>query len=169
MITRLKERLKQIDQEIEEIELDTKQIHERINESHKGDFSYLTKEEEELLLEVKKKLAPLRDEGVRLKRLLLSKEEKHQRRLNLLGLSKKFSNEGNNRISYNYGNLYLKLLIELEKLKTKDPSLREVYDYLDKKDFQYSIPNEYIEKLSSYSNLTELIKEMKLLIAKLSK
>ncbi|WP_024769069.1 hypothetical protein [Aquimarina macrocephali] len=119
------------------------------------------------LSDLRNKMLPYRKELVVLNRMLLSNEEKKERRINGIDFMMKFYDENNNKIKAEYGKLYLKLLDKIKPQIKKDKKIAEIYVYLDEKDFQYNIQEEYLDILEQKTEFSEFIKKIKELSGKI--
>jgi hypothetical protein len=151
------ERISQLNDLIRLVESKVKGIYEKVNNELQGDVSRLTEEEQRMLKENKNELEPLRAEMVVLKRSRLSKAEKREQRKILIDLARKFFHENDNLNNAHYYEVYLQLLDTLEPIVTNDQKLRIIYEFLDNKDFQSTIPEEYLSVLDNYDTLKDVI------------
>ena len=132
-----------------------------------GDLSSIAPLIKIKLLDLKNKIKPYREELVILNRRLMTKEEKREERVNSIGLMKKFFDEGNNEIKAEYGELYLNILDYIESLKEVDILLLKCYEHLDERKFKYKISNEYLNILEKQTELSSIIKKVRILSYKI--
>jgi len=111
---------------IHSLEAQSKQIYDKLTRDFKGDLSYLNDDERAILKSIKQQLHPLRKKLVALNRQLLSRDEKRATRIHLMGLAKKFIDEGDNRLRIKYFELYFNLLEMLEPLKETSIELADI-------------------------------------------
>jgi hypothetical protein len=161
------ERISKLDDFIRSVESKVKCIYEKLNNELQGDMSRLTDEEKRMLKENKNELEPLRAEMVALKRSRLSKAEKREQRKILIDLARKFFHENDNLNKAHYYEVYLRLLDTLEPMLTNDQKLCMIYEFLDAKDFQFSISEEYLSMLENYNTLKDVMLDIRTAMIKL--
>ena len=146
---------------IHSLEAQSKQIYDKLTRDFKGDLSYLNDDERAILKSIKQQLHPLRKKLVALNRQLLSRDEKRATRIHLMGLAKKFIDEGDNRLRIKYFELYFNLLEMLEPLKETSIELADIYRYLDEKDFQEQIPDHYLDLMERNLSLKKVARDLR--------
>ena len=133
------------------------------------EFSDYHKQNEHLFIEINK----IRSEIKKIEWNLKTTNEKREDRLYSVDLVKKFKDEIVNKTKGKYKELYIELLdklkqiIENERDANNKDKLFEIYYFLDEKDFQYQIPEDYLNELSRSPKLSDIIAQLQILLTKL--